>query len=217
MNLIAIVCAGAVLVQPAPDKPVQDRPLQELPTLDEVLGLKPRGEVGAVSRDPLEEELKKALGREEEGDLLAQAADLMDRSAKRLGESKDAGLDTQRLQEDAIRKLDALIAQAQNNQQKKQSKKKKQQDKQEEQQQQQQSQKQPQPKGAQTASEQAQAGPAMQEAELKAALAAAGATWGNLPPHLRDALRQGKSDQFSSLYQQLTEQYYKRLAEEPKK
>ncbi len=214
MNLIAIACASAVFMQPVPET----KPSQELPSLDEVLGLKPRAEKGAVSRDPLEEELNKALGREEEGDLLAQAADLMDRSAKRLGESKDAGLDTQRLQEDAIRKLDALIAQAQNNQQKKQSKKKQEQDKQQEQQQQQQqSQKQPQPKTAQTASEEAQAGPAKQEAELRAAMAAVGATWGNLPPHLRDALRQGKSDQFSSLYQQLTEQYYKRLAEEPKK
>ena len=214
MNLIALVCASAVFMQPAP----QNKPAQELPSLDDVLGLKPKSEAGAVSRDPLEEELNKALGREEEGDLLAQAADLMDRSAKRLEESKDAGLDTQRLQEDAIRKLDALIAQAQNNQQKKQSKKKQQQDKQQEQQQQQQqSQKQPQPKGAQTASDQALPGPAKQEADLKAAIAAAGATWGNLPPHLRDALRQGKSDQFSSLYQQLTEQYYKRLAEEPKK
>lgn len=214
MNLIAIICAGAIFMQPAPES----KPVQELPSLDEVLGLKPKMEKGAVSRDPLEEELNKALGREEEGDLLAQAADLMDRSAKRLGEAKDAGLDTQRLQEDAIRKLDALIAQAQNNQQKKQSKKKQQQDKQEEQQQQQQqSQKQPQPKSAQTASEEAQPGPPKTEAEMRAAMAAAGATWGNLPPHLRDALRQGKSDQFSSLYKQLTEEYYKRLAEEPKK
>lgn len=212
MNLIAIVCASAIFMQPAPET----KSTQELPSLDEVLGLKEAK--GAVSRDPLEEELNKALGREEEGDLLAQAADLMDRSAKRLGESKDAGLGTQRLQEDAIRKLDALIAQAQNNQQKKQSKKKQEQDKQQEQQQQQQqSQKQQQPKTAQTASEDALAGPAKQEAELRAAMAAAGATWGNLPPHLRDALRQGKSDQFSSLYKQLTEQYYKRLAEEPKK
>lgn len=212
MNLVAAICTSVLMLQPA----IDTKPVQELPSLDEVLGLKQSSDAGAVSRDPLEEELKKALGREEEGDLLAQAADLMDRSAKRLGESKDAGLDTQRLQEDAIRKLDALIAQAQNNQQKKQSKKKQQQDKQEEQQQQQ-SQKQQQPKDAQTASDQTLPGPPKTEAELRAAMAAAGATWGNLPPHLRDALRQGKSDQFSSLYQQLTEQYYKRLAEEPKK
>ena len=117
MTFVAMLCAAAVLLQPAG----KAKPVEELPSLDESLGLKPKGEA-AVSRDPLAEELDKALGREEEGDLLAQAADLMSRSAKRLGEAKDAGLDTQRLQEDAVRKLDALIAQAQNNQQKKQAK-----------------------------------------------------------------------------------------------
>ena len=42
------------------------------------------------------------------------------------------------------------------------------------------------------------------------------ARWGNLPEHLRDALTQGVTDRFSSMYKATTEKYYKRLAEEPK-
>jgi hypothetical protein len=44
--------------------------------------------------------------------------------------------------------------------------------------------------------------------------AAAGAAWGALPERLRDALTQGLSDRYSSLYEGATESYYRRLAEE---
>jgi hypothetical protein len=40
------------------------------------------------------------------------------------------------------------------------------------------------------------------------------AAWGNLPARVRDQLMQGRHDQFSSLYESMTETYYRRLAEE---
>ena len=41
-----------------------------------------------------------------------------------------------------------------------------------------------------------------------------GAAWGALPDRLRGALLQGVADQYSALYERLTERYYQRLAEE---
>ena len=38
--------------------------------------------------------------------------------------------------------------------------------------------------------------------------------WGNLPPRVRDQLLQGRSDKYSSHYERLTREYYRRLAEE---
>lgn len=53
-----------------------------------------------------------------------------------------------------------------------------------------------------------------QDGALRAPPAGSAASWGNLPEHVRNALTQGRSDRFSSLYQQLTERYYRRLAED---
>jgi hypothetical protein len=204
---LALACTiFSLALQPAPGSASS-----ELPSLDELLGLPSRP---GAAKDTSVEDLDKALGREVEGDLLKQASELMQRSSARLADSKDAGIQTQRLQEDAVKKLDALIAQAQKNQQKKPKKQKQEQSQQQQQQQQQQSQ---QAQASKSAAQQDHAGPARQDGPLKEAQAASGATWGNLPPYLRDALRQGSSDRYSTLYQQLTEQYYKRLAEEPKK
>jgi hypothetical protein len=58
--------------------------------------------------------------------------------------------------------------------------------------------------------------PAGQDGVAGAAEAAAAAAWGNLPDRTRAALLQGLSDRFSALYQSVTEQYYRKLAEEPK-
>ena len=38
--------------------------------------------------------------------------------------------------------------------------------------------------------------------------------WGRLPDRVRDLIRQGRRDRISSIYRRLTEQYYRRLAEE---
>ena len=43
------------------------------------------------------------------------------------------------------------------------------------------------------------------------------AEWGRLPPRVREAVRQGMRDPMSSAYRRLTQDYYRRLAEEPKR
>jgi hypothetical protein len=42
------------------------------------------------------------------------------------------------------------------------------------------------------------------------------ANWGNLPPRVRDELIEGIGEKFSPVYREMTESYYKRLAEEKK-
>ena len=41
-----------------------------------------------------------------------------------------------------------------------------------------------------------------------------GSEWGHLPPRLRNELQQGLAEPFTPLYRSLTQQYYRRLAEE---
>jgi hypothetical protein len=38
--------------------------------------------------------------------------------------------------------------------------------------------------------------------------------WGGLPPRLRDELSEGLGEEFSPVYESLTESYYRRLAEQ---
>jgi hypothetical protein len=40
------------------------------------------------------------------------------------------------------------------------------------------------------------------------------AEWGRLPPRVREAVRQGFRDPMSAAYRRLTQEYYRRLAEE---
>ncbi|MBU6412279.1 MAG: hypothetical protein KGS45_02295 [Planctomycetes bacterium] len=225
--MIAAACVVlALLAQAAPIETGSstppspaDSPFSELKSLDELLGLPSAGDVrGADAAD-----LQQALSREQLDDLLAQAAELMNRSGDRLASAADAGLPTQRMHTEAITKLDQLIKEIENQQQQQSQPKPKpkpQQGQQQQQnqpnQQQQQQQVQVQQQGNQAATKD-NPGPASQDGALNPVQTAGAANWGNLPPHLRDALRQGLSDKFSSMYQQLTEQYYKRLAEEPKK
>ena len=56
--------------------------------------------------------------------------------------------------------------------------------------------------------------PPMQQGDINTVLEESRAEWGSLPPRVRDQLLQGRKEKFSSLYQQLTQEYYKRLAEE---
>ncbi len=199
--------------QPSKDKPNPDDPL---PSLDELLGL-PKGErptdgAGDDSNDPTRDELDRKLAPAEAAAEFEQTVALMKQAAQRLGQSRDAGVATQRLQDDIIRRLDQIISAAEKNQQQSQSKSKKPQE-----QQKQQSQQQRQQSQANKGDNRAQVDPpARQDGSLSPPKPAASAAWGNLPEHVRESLMQGLGDRFSSLYQSLTESYYKRLAEEPK-
>ena len=162
--------------------------------------------------DPSRAQLERDLSPEEIGEAFQQAVALMGQTADRLDPGRDTGLTTQRMQEDIVRKLDTLIDQAQK-QKSGGGKSRKPQQNQEQQQQQQQS---SQAKPGNTAATQDHAGPARQDGDLRTPPTGEGATWGNLPKHLRDALSQGLDAKKSTMYRGKTDKYYKRLAEEPK-
>lgn len=203
MNTLALLAILALAQAPPPAEP--------LPDLDELLGL-PRQRPTTPAPRPLERELADTASTEP----FEQAVDLMRLAAQRL-DARDAGLETQRLQEETLRKLDQLIAQArrQRNRNSPEQQQQQQQDQQQQQAGRQSSQQQSQAQ-AQASGDSTPVGPPRTEGALKSAAVAAGAAWGNLPEHVRQALVQGLSDRFSSLYQRLTEEYYRRLAEDPR-
>lgn len=226
--LAALACPALAQTTPPPSQPAPPAaPPAREPTLDELLGLPaatPPGDSpqpASTPEDDRRRELDRALSRDEgagTAEPFTQAVDLIARTSERLRGSRDVGVETQRLQADALRKLDQLISQAQRQQQQSRSRsQQQQQDQQQQQQQQQQSQAQSQreQRTSQSAPD-TQPGVARQDAQLRPATSAGGgATWGNLPAHVRDALLQGRGDRFSSMYQRLTEEYYRRLAEDP--
>lgn len=232
------VPAAVPAPSPAATKPAS--PPSE-PTLDELLGLpksapparKPAEEAGgnqpqpadpAAGLDRAKAELDRLLSPKEVSEQFEQAVSLMDLAAKRLGPSRDVSIETQRIQEEILRKLDKLIDDAvkrsnqqqsqsssSQNQQQKNQQEQQQQNQQSQSQQQQQSQSQQQSPGDGTGGS-----PSRQDGAGKPPPAGSAATWGNLPSHLRDALQQGSSDRFSARYRAQTEEYYKRLAEDRK-
>lgn len=230
--VVAGACAMAASAQapatadPAPAGTQPAKPAGD-PTLDELLGLpdaKPRDEAQKPDRPrpTSTTNLDRQLSPDQpEQDPFKIAVQLMDESAKRLAPaSADAGLDTQRLQEEAVLRLDQLIAQAKKQKSKPKPKPNQQQQQQQQQQDQNQqqdasSQRQQQSKPSSQAAQDTQSGPAGQQAQTRTPPAGAGAAWGSLPEHVRDALLQGSSDRFSSAYRGLTEEYYKRLAQDP--
>lgn len=219
--LVAGVCT--VWCVSAADGLVREPPTR-LPSLDELLGLaKPGEDQGAsggvkLPTEPGRAALDEKLSAEEAAEAFQQAVKLMEQTADRLDPGHDLGLVTQRLQEDAVRKLDTVIAAAMQNQQSSSSssssssQQEQQQQPNRQQQQQQQSQSEQNQKGEpQEGQPPGRQNGGLSNVELNAA------AWGSLPARLRDALVQGSSDRFSSIYQTMTEQYYRRLAEEPKR
>jgi hypothetical protein len=158
------------------------------------------------------------------GDPFKSAVEDMKQAATRLG-AEDTGLDTQRAQERAVRRLDQLISQLKPKKQKPKDKPKsrdKDQGSEENEGQQEgdaQAQAKSQGKSQKPGTEAANGGlgPAAEEARLKQEeMNEKLAEWGNLPPRLRDQLLQGMEDRFSNLYREMTEKYYRRLAEQNK-
>jgi hypothetical protein len=196
----------------------------------------PTDEKPAVEIDP---ELLRSLDKSESlPNLLQQALLDMEDASTQL--KSDAGLSTQRKMEEAISKLDRLIAEAakqQQQQQQQQQQSSSSSSSQQQQSQQQQSGSQ-QNAGQQNQSDTGQqqgdseqpqpnmtnngesginpnnrnsesAGPARPLKEL-------GEEWGKLPARIRNDLLEGLDERFSPLYRQMTEDYYRRLAEEGK-
>ncbi len=227
---VVLLAGSAVALQPAAEKPTPEKqPAQdtatkpaEPPSLDELLGITPEkpaapaeGEAKPAT-DTTRTELDRALSPTEIREDFERAVALMGETSQRLNDSRDAGLGTQRLQEDILRMLDKLIKDAEQQQQQSRSSSSSSSSSQQQNQQNQQQQASSQQQQARGDGNNPGPGPARQEAQPRSQAAGNSATWGNLPDHLRDALVQGASDRFSEMYRSLTEEYYKRLAEDPK-
>ncbi len=189
------------------------------PSLDDLLGLETdesESDADEAARLESERELQRRLDEKEINDAFLVALDRMAMSAKRLGELFDTGLATQRIQEDILAKLDQLIDRARRMQSQASAS----------------SSSSPQSSQSQNPGQRSnqannsqrrdgtpqdsQEGnpPPRQEGDIQTILQEAGVEWGTLPQRLREELQQGRNDKFSSMYRRLTEEYYKRLAEE---
>lgn len=202
-----------------PAEPADDDTSGELPSLDELLGLEEEDDDATAEEQVGAEELDNLLTGEQVADEFTQAIDLMDRSAVRIVDAGDLSLTTQRLQQDVLDRLDKLIENAEQQEQQQQqssSSSSSQQDQNVPQQQRGQSQQQQEQQG-QGDGNQETAAPTGNDVETNDLVNAAQAAWGALPQRVRDALVQGAGDDFSRMYQSLTEQYYRRLAEEPER
>ncbi|MBX3359144.1 MAG: hypothetical protein KF745_12045 [Phycisphaeraceae bacterium] len=228
---VIAACCGAALSAPPPkpesppakkNEPKKQPPTPggEVPSLDDLLGTgdqKPKGDGPPPAVDPSASDLTKKLDAKELGDAFKEAVAMMGEVAGRLQDSKDPGVGTQRIQEGIVRRLDTLIAQIEQQQSQGSSRSRQNTSKEDQGQSQRQQ--------SSTRREQAGTGdnnsemepPPRQEGPLAPEIDSARAAWGALPERVRQMLLQGSSDKFSSMYQRMTEAYYRKLAEEGKK
>lgn len=226
--LSALALSAAARAHPDAPKPQETQPKpaeraprpDPLPGLDELLGLepaeKPATERDAPPADQAQRELERRLKDQQINHIFEEAVTLMDDVALRIERAVDVGIDTQRLQEDILRRLDAVIADAEARRQQSSASSSSQADQQSSSpprqrpgsQQQAQNDESPSPDGGENVP------PAHREGRLRDLGDAGSAAWGALPERIRETLLQGAGDRFSALYEALTEEYYRRLAEQ---
>ena len=215
--IIPGVAALAMAVFPAGAQETDAPPADaQLPGLDELLDV-PRSSTPAP---PQREMVDRPVEDEISTEPFELAVEGMRDAAQRLGEHNDAGIETQRVQEQVVKRLDMLLSQMRRQQMSRQQQQAREQDTGSQQQQQQQ-QGQPQPSDARQAAGTESNPDAANRQQVDAQQAGDepleerfGDEWGNLPPRLRDALRNVDKERVSELYRDLTERYYRRLAEE---
>ncbi len=208
---------------PAPTPETPEAQEGSLPSLDEMLGLETQEDADLKKLledyDPDKVQLERVLTAQEAAEKLQQAVQQMHETAFRLEEIRDPGLVTQRLQAEILTKLDMLIKNAESQSQSSSSSSSSSSQSQG-QQDQQMPQKGSQPQESQQAGSMGDqdhtGGPAFQEGQ-RDQFEAAKAAWGALPERVRDRLIEGSSDYFSQWYQDLTREYYRRIAEEATK
>jgi hypothetical protein len=220
LGVLVALCAliGITATAIADDEPPAEPARRTPPSLDELLGLERDQEARdrqaeEAARREAEEALRHRLEAGERAvHAFAQAIEQMVVSADLLDARFDPGLGTQRIQEDIIAKLTHAINEAARQQQS-QSRQQRQQRQQEQstppQQQQQRQQ-------GQQASGEPREGepPPLQEGDVHQQIGETRAEWGSLPERIREMLLQGRQEKFSSLYEQMTREYYRRLASE---
>lgn len=190
-------------------------------SLDDLLGLdrdEDEAKADDAARKQSERELQRRLDEKEITNAFLAAINRMASSAARLDELFDSGLATQRIQEDILVKLDQLIDKAQSMQSQSSSSSSssssRQQSSMKPGQKSENSQSNGERKDGQAQNSQAGGPPARQEGDINTLLQQGAIEWGNLPQRLREELQQGRGDEYSSMYRKLTDEYYKRLAEE---
>ena len=219
--LVALLGVTAQVTALFQDTQDPDEKRDPPPSLDDLLGLETdESEVQAdeAARAESERELQRRLDEKEITDAFLVALDKMATSAKRLGELFDTGLATQRVQQDILAKLDQLIDKARQMQSLGQASASRSTSSQKSRSQspgQRKNQANNSRRRDGTPQDSQDGGlPPRQEGDIHTILQEAGVEWGNLPERLRQELLQGRNDKFSSMYRRLTEEYYKRLAEE---
>lgn len=216
--LFVVLSPTAVSAQEAQE---DDKKKDAPASLDDLLGLdsdEDEAKADDAARKQSERELQRRLDEKEITDAFLAAINRMASSAERLDELFDSGLATQRIQEDILAKLDQLIDKAQSMQSQSSSSSSSSSSKQ-------QSSMNPGQQSSNSKSDgerqdgnaqDSQEGgpPARQEGDINTLLQEGSIEWGNLPQRLREELQQGRGDEYSSMYRKLTDEYYKRLAEE---
>ncbi len=232
---------GSVSTRPTDPAPATPPPTTETRpaprTLDELLGIS-GGSDDQAAQAQRDRKLERSLKEEDLGDLAKAALESMQVATAQLRERQDIGVGTQRVQADAVANLDALIDAATRFQKQqnasrssssRQSSGSKQQGKDR--------------SSEQAGGEKPEAQPGKGESSTQAAgerrnaagttgdqveppmggdEAASGALmegrseWGHLPRRIREIMSQARRDPVSALYQQATEAYYRRLAEDRK-
>lgn len=205
---------------PGEDKKKQDQ--KDPPSLDDLLGIKEEKQTQSVddaANRAIKEELERQLNEKQIADALQLAIEGMSLSAEMLDTMFDPGLGTQRIQEDIIDKLQQLIDQAKkmsNSSSSSSSSSSSQQQQPEQNPGKQSQQQQGQQDGKDSKGNQNQGEndlPPKQEGALNPTLEELGSEWGQLPERIRNLLLQGRREKYSSLYKNLTSEYYRRLAE----
>ncbi len=190
------------------------------PSLDDLLGLETGPDDAAdQAAQQNREELERRLSDEAISDVFMIALEKMELSANLLDIDLDSGLGTQRVQQDVLAKLDQLIDLAKEMSSKQQTSSSSSQSGSG-----QGSKSKPSPKktageGAQQRADGEQNGegadaPPGREGDINTMLEETESEWGHLPARLREMLEQAQNGYISGLYRKLTEEYYKRLAEE---
>jgi len=214
ISVVVYLLAAALGTQdpPAPTETQQEK--ETPPSLDELLGLDGLEDNAAEqAARQNQEELERRLSDVELGDIFDVALKKMAISADLLDGDLDSGLGTQRVQQDILARLDQLIDLAkQMSQQQMSSSAGDGQSKPKPGAEQQQA-------GGQRSRSGSQGGQAVdpppgQEGDINTIIEETGSEWGHLPERLREMLEQAQNSHISRMYRKLTEQYYKRLAEE---
>ncbi len=194
----------------------------------------PASDAESAQRVRIDPGVARRLQGNQPGDLFRQALAEMGEASERLGKDRDPGEETQRLQEAVLAKLDQVIAAAEQQQQQSSSSSKSSSGKQSKSQagdkrdsgskqnQGQNGDESQNPKPGDNKSSfgkgenkgQNQIAPGGTPAVTPAALSQTRSEWGNLPARVRDELIEGLNEPYSPLYRQMTERYYRAVAEQ---